>query len=112
MLIGCGDGPVIIELRSGERITRSRRQHCCLLEQSVSLWRVALMADLSGELHHRQRESRVVAPEDALLDGERLAKRLLRVGRIVDSVVGVAGSSKVIEPLQVAAAKGGPGGAA
>src|SRR5215470_10032300 len=63
------------------------------------------MADLSGELHHRQRKPRVVCSQNALLNCQGFAKRLLRMGRVIDGIVSVTGSGKLVKTLEVAAAK-------
>src|SRR5262249_17730963 len=46
-----------------------------------------------------------------LLNGQRFAKGLFRIGRVVDGVVGVPGRGEVIEALQIAAAEATTGGA-
>src|SRR6202022_1119731 len=65
-----------------------------------------LMADLSGELHHRQRKTGIVGSKNALLDRQCLAQGLLRMGRAVDRVICIAGAAEVVKALQVAAAEG------
>src|SRR6202040_2105599 len=68
------------------------------------------MADLSGELHHRQRKTRIVGPENALLDRQCLAEGLLRMRGVVDRVICIAGSAEVVKALQVAAAESSSAG--
>ena len=103
MLIRCRDGAVIVELRQYQRIVGSRSQYRRLLEQSISFRRSPLMADLRGELHHRQREARIVGSENALLDRQCLAEGLLGMGRVIDGVICIASAAEVVKALQVAA---------
>jgi len=110
--IGCRDGTVIVELCRNQRIVGSRTQRRRLLEQSIRLGGGALMTDLGGELHHRERECWIVGSENALLNSQRLTKGLLGGGRIVDRIVGIARCGEVIEALEVAAAEASMSGAA